>query len=156
MATLFHYKEAQKLGQKELRAAIIKGEHPYPPALENFVSDNQIIRGQDMGSFHIPMEFIIGTRTSSRTNAFARNFMPLMKENTEFAQKWDKLCQSQMEEGIREPILAYEYYNRYYVQEGNKRVSVLKFCGADTVYAHVIRVLPEFDESKEWEEIRYN
>ena len=156
MATLFHYKEAQKLAQKEFRAATFKGEHPYPPALDNFVTDSQIIRGQDMGTFHIPMEFIIGTRTGLRTNAFARNFMPLMKENTEFAIKWDKLCQSQMEEGIREPILAYEYYNRYYVQEGNKRVSVLKFCGADTVYAHVIRVLPEFDESKEWEEIRYN
>ena len=151
-----YYKDAQKLGQREFRAAVFQGEYPYPSVLDDFVPDDRINRGQDMGSFHIPMEFIVGTRTSGRTNAFARNFLPLMKENTEFAVKWDRLCQSQMEEGIREPILAYEYLNRYYVQEGNKRVSVLKFCGADTVYAHVIRVLPEFDESKEWEEILYN
>ena len=155
MPALFHYKEAQKLAQKEFRAAVSKGEHPYPAVLDDFVPDDRINRGQDMGYTHIPMEFIIGTRTSGRTNAFARNFLPLMKENTEFAAKWDRLCQSQMEEGIRDPILAYEYYNRYYVQEGNKRVSVLKFCGADTVYAHVIRVQPEFDESNKREEFLY-
>ena len=39
--------------------------------------------------------------------------------------------------------------SRYYVQEGNKRVSVLKFFGAETVYAHVIRVMPEENGSRE-------
>jgi basic membrane lipoprotein Med (substrate-binding protein (PBP1-ABC) superfamily) len=75
--------------------------------------------------------------------------MPLMPEDSEFAGKWSYLCQSHVEEGIRNPIKAYEYLNRYYVEEGNKRVSVLKFCGADTVYAHVIRVMPERRDSKE-------
>ena len=155
MPTLFHYNDALKLGRSEFRAAMFKGEHPYPPVLDSIVPDGRINRGQDMGYMHIPMEFVAGTRTSGRTNAFARNFLPIMKASTEFALKWDKLCQSQMDEGIRDPILAYEYLNHYYIQEGNQRVSVLKFCGADTVYAHVIRVMPDQDEISEWENLLY-
>ena len=45
----------------------------------------------------------------------------------EFTDKWKQLCESHLEEGIREPVLVYEYMNRFYVLEGNKRVSVLKF-----------------------------
>ncbi len=33
--------------------------------------------------------------------------------------------------------------NRYYVAEGNKRVSVLKYFGAVTIAAHAVRILPE-------------
>ena len=32
---------------------------------------------------------------------------------------------------MREPVQAFEFMNRFYVQEGNKRVSVLKYFGAD-------------------------
>jgi basic membrane lipoprotein Med (substrate-binding protein (PBP1-ABC) superfamily) len=92
---------------------------------------------------------IVGTRTNGRTNAFAQNFMPLMKEDTEFAEKWQHLCQAHLEEGIRDPIKVYEYMRRFYVEEGNKRVSVLKFFGADAICAHVIRILPEQNGSQE-------
>jgi hypothetical protein len=51
--------------------------------------------------------------------------MPLLAEDTEFAVKWQKVYASQLVEGIREPIKVYEYLNSYYVQEGNKRVSIL-------------------------------
>lgn len=144
-----YYPDARKSGQKEFRAAVLDGEYPYPSVLDDIIPDDRINRAKDMGSKHIPLDFVVGTRTSSRTKAFARNFMPLMGENTEFAIKWEKLCQSQMQEGIREPALVYEYLNRYYVQEGNKRVSVLKYFGADTIYAHVMRVLPEQTDSFE-------
>lgn len=56
-----------------------------------------------------------------------------------------------VEEGIRDPIKVYEYMNRYYVQEGNKRVSVLKFFGGDTVSATVIQILPERNGTREVE-----
>ncbi len=146
---MLYYKEAQKLGQKEFRTAVFSGEYPYPIVLDDFLSDDRINRGKEAGSTHIPLEFVVGTRTTARTKAFSRNFLPLMGENTEFARKWEKLCQSQVEEGIREAILVYEYMNRYYVQEGNKRVSVLKYCGADTVYARVIHIPPEDNGSFE-------
>ena len=46
---------------------------------------------------------------------------------------------------------AYEYLNRYYVTEGNKRVSVLKYFEADSIYAHVTRILPKRTDTRESE-----
>ena len=68
--------------------------------------------------------------------------MPILDEGTEFADKWETLCQAHLTEGIRDPIKVYEYMNRYYVEEGNKRVSVLKFFDAYSIPAQVIRVMP--------------
>ena len=69
--------------------------------------------------------------------------MPLLDEKTEFARKWMELCRAQQEEGIREPVQAFEFMNRFYVQEGNKRVSVLKYFGAASIRARVTRILPK-------------
>ena len=44
--------------------------------------------------------------------------------------------------GIRDPVKVYEYMNKFYVLEGNKRVSVLKYFNAVTVNAQVIRKVP--------------
>lgn len=139
---LSYYREAQKLAQKEFRSCLFHGEHPYLPVLDDFLPAQYRGTSVDLGLVQIPLDFVVGTRTGGRTNAFARNFMPLLEENTEFASKWALLCKAHLEEGIHEPILAYEYLNRYYVQEGNKRVSVLKFFGALRIEAKVVRILP--------------
>lgn len=144
-----YYKEAQRRAQKEFRACTSRGEYPYPPVLDDFVCRDQLNRGVNLGTVQIPLEFVVGTCTDIRTNAFARNFMPLLEEDSEFATKWQALCQAHVEEGIRDPIKVYEYMNRYYVQEGNKRVSVLKFFGGDVVTASVIQILPERNETPE-------
>ncbi len=144
-----YYKEAQRRAQKEFRACTSRGEYPYLPVLDDFVSDDRLNRGTDLGLLQIPLEFVVGTCSEVRTNAFARNFMPLLEEDSEFATKWQALCQAHVEEGIRDPIKVYEYMNRYYVQEGNKRVSVLKFFDGDTVSASVIRILPERNGTRE-------
>ncbi len=143
------YAEAYKLAQKEFRRCTAAGEYPYPPALDAFLSAEQFAGGVDLGVIQVPMEFVVGTRTAGRTNAFARNFMPLMGSETEFAGKWQTLCQAHMAEGIREPIKAWEYMNRFYVEEGNKRVSVLKFFDAETVEAQVTRILPPIRDDAE-------
>ena len=143
------YAEALKQAQKEFRRCTAAGVHPYPPVLDDLLPAERLSGGVDLGVISIPMEFVVGTRTAGRTNAFARNFMPLIAEHTEFAEKWQNLCRAHLEEGIREPIRAWEYMNRYYVEEGNKRVSVLKFFGADTVEARVTRILPEVRDDPE-------
>ena len=66
--------------------------------------------------------------------------MPILRENTEFAYKWATLSQSHINEGIRDPIKAYEYMNKFYVEEGNKRVSVLKYFDAVSVPGYVTRI----------------
>lgn len=87
------------------------------------------------------MDRVVGTKTGSRTEAFAANFMPLLKSGTEFAAKWENVYSAQIEEGLRDPIKVYELFGRYFVEEGNKRVSVLKFCKAASVMAEVREIV---------------
>ena len=138
-----YYKDALKLAQKEYRTCVQQGKPTSLPVLDELVSSTAISKGVDLGVLQVPAEFIIGTKTKGRVAAFATNFMPILDEESEFADKWKRLCEAHLNEGIREPIKAYEYMNRYYVEEGNKRVSVLKFFDAITIPAHVIRVMPE-------------
>ncbi|HIT31719.1 MAG TPA: BMP family ABC transporter substrate-binding protein [Candidatus Enterenecus stercoripullorum] len=138
-----YYKDAQRLAIRERRNCITSGQYPYLPVLDDFLPVEKSAGGSNLGLTQVPAEFVVGTKTALRTTAFARNFMPLLPETTEFANKWILLCQSHLEEGIREPVLLYEYMNRYYVAEGNKRVSVLKYFDAVTIPARVTRILPE-------------
>ena len=144
-----YYKEALKAGLKEKRYCVGRGQYPYLPVLEEIVSEEQMMTGVKLGVAQIPEEFIVGTKNSTRTNAFAGNFMPLLPEHTEFAEKWRKLCKAHLEEGIRNPVKVYEYMNRYYVEEGNKRVSVMKFFSAISIPAEVIRVFPTPSDSED-------
>ena len=147
----YYYKEALRLGQKEYRACIAGGRSPFLSVMNDFVPDERAAAGTDLGIVSIPTKWIVGTRTRGRTMAFAANYLPILAERTEFAAKWESLCQTHLEEGIRDPVKVYEYLNRYYVEEGNKRVSVLKFFDAPEILAHVIRVLPERSGEREIE-----
>lgn len=144
-----YYRDALAQGKKEYRSCIARGQHPYLPVLDEMIPAQRINMGVDLGTIQIPAEYLVGTLTAGRTTAFARNFMPLMEPKTEFATKWERLCQAHLKEGIREPVKVYEYMNRFYVQEGNKRVSVLKFFNAVEIRAQVIRIMPENNDSKE-------
>lgn len=144
-----YYKEAQRRGQKSIRTCISEGLSPSLPALDGLLSPERILQGTDLGIMQVPAEWIIGTKSGSRSNVFAPNFMPIPDSASEFAQKWQRLCDAHLKEGIRDPIKAYEYLNRYYVEEGNKRASVLKFFDAPSIPAQVIRILPERDAQTE-------
>lgn len=96
-----------------------------------------------LGLVDIPLDRVVGTSNMGRTYAFANNFMPLLDFKTEFGAKWSALCDSHLEEGIRDPIKVYEYMNNFYVIEGNKRVSVLKYFEAVTIPANVTRKIPK-------------
>ena len=85
---------------------------------------------------------IAGTKTQGRQNAFAPNFMPLLSSTSEFGMKWSRLYESAIDKGITDPIKVYEYMNRFYVEEGNKRVSVSLYIGSYSIYADIYRILP--------------
>ena len=143
------YTNALKAGQKEYRARLQKGNYPYLPALDEILSYVSVEYEVSLGLCEVPLELIVGTRTRGRTNAFAANFMPLLPANSEFGSKWIKLCTSLQEEGLRDSVKVYEFMNRFYVLEGNKRVSVLKYLDAYSVPCTVIRVVPKRTDSKE-------
>lgn len=143
------YSKAYKMGKKEYQARAAKGMRPTLCVLDEILPSRGQYSEVPLGLVQIPMKQIVGTKTEGRSNAFAANFMPILAENTEFADKWARLSKSHLEEGIREPIKAYEYMNRFYVSEGNKRVSVLKYYDAVSVPGTVIRILPHRTEERE-------
>ena len=143
------YEKVYRLATIDFHSKTLKGMYPYLQVLDEILSYTTIVSKADLGLVDIPIDQIAGTKTAGRTNAFASNFMPLLPKDSEFAAKWCRLYEAHLEEGIREPIRAYEFMNRFYVQEGNKRVSVLKYCDAVTVPAYVTRLIPEPDDSDE-------
>ncbi len=136
------YEKAYKSAKKNYQKQVAKGEYPYLPALEDIVSAKDVAYEESIGLVQIPAHLIVGTAYEGRTNSFDSNFMPLLDKDTEFAKKWISLCNAHLEEGIREPIKVYEYMNRFYVVEGNKRVSVLKYFGAASIPGMVTRKVP--------------
>lgn len=142
------YHKARQLGLKEAKLCQARGGSPYLPVLDEILAAETTCGEVNLGLVDIPLELIVGTRTAGRSQAFSRSFYPLMAEDSEFAHKWMNLCKAHMEEGITDPIKAYEYMHTFYVVEGNKRVSVLRYFGAVNIPAEVIRILPLKNESK--------
>ena len=139
------YIKAFKAGEKEYKARLAAGEYPYLPALDDICPDHETMPQRNMGLFEIPVNLIRGTKTRARQNSFSPDFMPMLDPDSEFAAKWSNLYQAQLNEGFNSPIKAYEYLHSFYVQEGNKRVSVSRFLDMPSIMADVIRIVPPAD-----------
>lgn len=136
------YSHARRLGLRAYRADVAAGRYPYPPALDDMLEGTGSQGTRSLGVMEIPLDCVAGTRTRGRQSALASNFMPLLEQGSEFATKWSALACAYAEQGFREPVVVYEYLQRFYVQEGNKRVSVALFYGAKSIAARVERVIP--------------
>ena len=146
---LEQYGAALKAGQRYYKAAVARGSSPYPTVLDELTQGSVANGMADLGHVNVPTELIVGTKSAGRTFALAGNFMPLLPVTSEFGMKWTALCDAHLsEEGIRDPIKCYEYFGRFYVQEGNKRVSVLKSYDAPTIPAIVTRIIPPYSEEE--------
>jgi len=141
------YQLALKQGQKEARELTSAGREPYPLVLDEILDPAQQETVTEVGLLEIPAERIVGTKSAGRTSAFSATFRPLLNPESEFATKWKQLCSDHLSDtGIREPIVCYEYLGNFYVQEGNKRVSVLRHFGAPRIPGTVRRILPKKSE----------
>lgn len=98
-----------------------RGQSPYLAVLDDILRGVNIVAQEPLGLVDIPAESIVGTKTAGRHTAFAPNFMPILEADSEFARKWSNLCDAHLEEGIRYPVTAYEYLNKFYVEEGQQR-----------------------------------
>ena len=145
---LAEYLRAQKLAQREYREAIAAGKDPYPAVLDEILPDGPSSDTvQDIGVVEIPTNRIVGVKSAGRIAAFTATFLPLLDENSEFGMKWAALCEAHLgDTGIQEPIVCFEYLGNFYVQEGNKRVSVLRYFGAPRIPGHVHRIIPALSD----------
>ncbi|MBO5867395.1 MAG: BMP family ABC transporter substrate-binding protein, partial [Oscillospiraceae bacterium] len=138
------YTRALKSGQREMRDLLNEGVFPHPAVLDDILPAADIDSIINVGTVDVPMGRIVGTKTSGRVTAFTKTFLPLLGIESEFAYKWMSLCAAHLsDEGIREPIVCYEYMGNFYVQEGNKRVSVLRHFEAPAIPGNVFRVMPQ-------------
>jgi len=143
------YEKAKKRGDKAVRRAESDGRYPYLPSLQGFLPDFRKLPKVPVGVMEIPLRMIAGTVNDDRQNAFAWNFMPVFDVESEFAQKWSNLYDAQEEEGIHDSIKCYEYLHRFYVEEGNKRVSVLNYVEAYSIAADIQRIMPPRSDDPE-------
>ena len=135
--------QALRQGQKEYRELTAAGKRAHPLVLDELLPDTASLSVVEVGLVDIPSERIIGVKSAGRVTAFSPSFRPLLDQRTEFGTKWINLCLAHLgTTGITEPILCYEYLGNFYVQEGNKRVSVLRHFGSPRIPGYVRRVLP--------------
>ncbi len=141
-----HYERARRMGQRDYNARVSRGESGHLAVLEDRLGQCDILAYLRQPIREISLSRIVGTYTASRAASFSAGFLPLLDVRSEFGVKWSRLCCSHLNEGITDPIKVYQYMWKYYVIEGNKRVSVLKYFDAPTVRAEITRIVPRLDE----------
>lgn len=136
------YGEARAHYDKALQAG--KKEGGSPAVLDEILAQAglRVSSGIPIGIQSVSLDQIAGTVTAARKTSFSKSFFPLLKPDTEFGHKWIALCAAHLKEGINDPIKVYEYLNEFYVLEGNKRVSVLKYFDSVSIQAEVTRLMP--------------
>ena len=147
--TISAYEQARKRARRAYNLKVSLGRSGNLPYLDELLSNVEIVNKEVLGNFDLPLKKIIGTYSSGRSTAFAYNFMPLLAPDTEFAMKWRSLYRHQVTDGITDPIMVYDYLNRYYVVEGNNRLSVMRLFDASTISADVTRQIPKYYENAE-------
>ena len=143
------YAKAYKMGKKDYQYRLLHGMQPTLAVLDDILPSKGSYAEVPLGIVQIPIDQIVGTKNGGRSSAFAGNFMPILDDHSEFALKWAKLNEAHINEGIRDPIKAYEYMNKFYVEEGNKRVSVMKYYGVVSIPGTVTRIIPKRTNEKE-------
>ena len=110
------YVKAQKMGLKELKECTAAGKPTNPAVLDELLPSAADDIYKEVGLVEIPVSRVVGTKSAGRITAFSATFLPLLNEDSEFGIKWRNLCDAHMsDEGIREPILCYEYLGNFYI-----------------------------------------
>ena len=143
------YARARKQGLKEYHGRMQRRENPFLPVLEEIDERMNALSHVPLGLEQIPLSKVVGTASKGRTNAFAANFMPILDPGSEFGTKWATLYEGIVDQGLNQPVKVLEYLGRYYLVEGNKRVSVMKYLDSIYIEAEVTRVQPPRDETPE-------
>lgn len=145
------YNIAHSIASKNQRTLIARDENDHPVVLSTVADKSKVSEAVYIGIMDIPVDKIVGVVASGvEDHLYTPDFLPLASENSEFAAKWRSLYRDYFtDEGIRNPIGCYEYLGRFYITDGLKRVSVLKSCGAATVTAQVVRLMPVESQDKE-------
>lgn len=155
LESLNEYRALQKKAKKVFLKRKFKRLSPYIDCLDELVDDKNC-SVVNLGIIEVPSDLIIGTKTVARKYSFAYGFLPLLKDTSEFCNKWVRVCNYHMSDnGITEAPEAIEYLGKFYIVEGNKRVSVLKCFGAPYIALNIKRLIPNNIDSLSYTSYRH-
>lgn len=147
--TNFRYRAAQKRALKQLKLDEKQGNKQEPEKLSAFIRENIEAERVELGVMDIPTDQIIGVAEDDGKNMYAADFMPVSFAGSNYAYQWRELCMDySQDKEFLSPLYCYEYLGKFYVIDGKKRVSVLKYLKAPTATAYVTRILPALSEEK--------
>lgn len=137
------YSVSQNRAKRILRRGMGKGVDMMLPILDSVFDKTQVAEEVDLGVVNIPVSQIVGVASERDRDCYASDFLPLPSANSAYAESWTRLYMEHLTTaGLVEPIKCYEYLGKFYVEDGKKRVSVLKDNGATMVKAAVTRIVP--------------
>ena len=142
-----YYLDALRKGRKDRSQDLSHGGTGQLGDLESLLEGRSIVSRQPFALRDIPSRLVVGTVSKARGVGFSPKFLPLMEPKSEFASKWMYLCEAHMAEGFHHPVKLVEFLGNFYAEEGNKRVSVLKYFRVHSVSAEFVRWVPAFDAS---------
>jgi basic membrane lipoprotein Med (substrate-binding protein (PBP1-ABC) superfamily) len=141
------YADALKKGKRDRAQDLARGGTGRLRTLEALIEGKTIASRVSFPVRDVPARMVAGTVSEARAIGFSPAFLPLTEPRSEFASKWVHLCEAHMAEGFHQPVKLVEYLGRFYAEEGNKRVSVLKYYHVHSVRAEIVRFVPEYDAS---------
>lgn len=148
--TGFCYGKALKLANRQKNKDEKQGKDVHPKALDAFLKKDMEAGRIELGVMDIPTDRIIGVAESKGRELYASNFLPLSPKKSNYAIQWRELCLDYQEGNeFFSPVRCCEYLGQFYVMDGKKRVSVLKYLEVPSVLANVIRIIPAMSKDKE-------
>ena len=146
----YRYHQVHGMAQKEARKAEKMGLERCPKELKHQLENKKIANTVELGTVEIPVNQIVGTAVLDEKNLYSPNFLPISSTNSPYAEQWCQLYMDYLsDEGWDAPIHCFEFLGRFYVQDGKKRVSVLKAHGATVTEAIVTRIMPVMTQEPE-------
>ena len=113
------------------------------PLLKTVLDTYKVAGEADLGVVKIPVKQIVGVAAEEGRNNYVSDFFPLPSVNSEFAAKWTSVFMEHLSDaGLSEPIRCYEFFGKFYVVDGKKRVSAVKAQGTVMIDAFVTRIMP--------------
>lgn len=139
------YRTANRTAIRAQRTAEKQGTALHPTPMNSILAEDILSYTIDLGVREIPVNQIVGIASASeKSNEYTADFLPLTSGGSKLSHQWCQLYASITDNtGITNPIRCYEYLGKFYVQDGMKRVSVLKYLGIETVSAQVVRYMPK-------------
>lgn len=146
----YRYHQVHGMAKKEARKAEKMGLERCPKELKHQLENKKIANTVELGTVEIPVNQIVGTAVLDEKNLYSPNFLPISSTNSPYAEQWCQLYMDYLsDEGWDAPIHCFEFLGRFYVQDGKKRVSVLKAHGATVTEAIVTRIMPVMTQEPE-------